>query len=79
MIFTKEQIDEYFKTLNETPETEETKPEETEQNDDRGLLLDVPLQAIGGVADAGKSALRLIEGVVVMQKRITGVGGLDIW
>ena len=73
--FTKEQIDEYFKTLNETSATEETKPEETEQNDDRGLLLDVPLQAIGGVTDAGKSALRLIEGIGQDAKRITGVGG----
>ena len=36
--FTQEQIDEYFKTLNETQATEETKPEETEE-DKRGLLF----------------------------------------
>ena len=71
--FTQEQIDEYFKTLNETQATEETKPEETEE-DKRGLLLDVPTQAVGGVIDAGKSALRLIEGIGQDAKRLTGVG-----
>ena len=72
--FTQEQIDEYFKTLNETQATEETKPEETEE-DKRGLLLDIPTQAVGGVVDAGKSALRLIEGIGQDAKRLTGVGG----
>ena len=72
--FTQEQIDEYFKTLNETQATEDTKPEETEE-DKRGLLLDIPTQAVGGVVDAGKSALRLIEGIGQDAKRLTGVGG----
>ena len=30
--FTQEQIDEYFNTLKKTPATEETKPEETEED-----------------------------------------------
>ena len=72
--FTQEQIDEYFKTLNKTQATEETKPEETEE-DKRGLLLDVPTQAVGGVIDAGKSTLRLIESLGQDAKRLTGVGG----
>ena len=38
-------------------------------------LLDVPTQAVGGVIDAGKSALRLIEGIGQDAKRLTGVGG----
>jgi len=70
--YTKEQIDDYFKKLegNELP-TEEKKEEE----DERGILTDVPVQAVGGVADAGKSALRLIEGVGQDMKRKFNVGG----
>ena len=70
--YTKEQIDDYFKKLegNELP-TEENK----EVEDERGILTDVPVQAVGGVADAGKSALRLIEGVGQDMKRKFNVGG----
>ena len=58
--------DDYFKKL----EGNELPPEETKEEDEgRGILTDVPVQAVGGVADAGKSALRLIEGVGQDAKR----------
>ena len=69
--FTQEQIDKYFQDLEGTKVEEET----PEKEDERGILTDVPTQALGGVVDAGKSALRLIEGVAQDGKRKFGVGG----
>ncbi len=69
--FTQEQIDKYFQDLEGTKAEEET----PEKEDERGILTDVPTQALGGVVDASKSALRLIEGVAQDGKRKFGVGG----
>ena len=71
--FTQEQIDKFFQDLEGTnqEDIQEEKPEEEE----RGILTDVPTQALGGVVDAGKSALRLIEGIGQDAKRKFGVGG----
>ena len=70
--FTQEQIDNYFNNLENTQPEEVTEEAEEEK---RGLLTDVPAQAIGGLFDAGKSAVRLIEGVAQDAKKATGYGG----
>ena len=64
--FTQEQIDNYFNNLENTQPEEVTEEVEEEK---RGLLTDVPAQAIGGLFDAGKSAVRLIEGVAQDAKK----------
>ena len=71
--FTQEQIDAYFKGIENENQNTDTPPKEEEEG--RGLLTDVPVQAVGGVVDAGKSALRLIEQVGQDAKRKFNVGG----
>jgi len=71
--YTQEQIDAYFNNLENSNQSQEETPKEEEEG--RGILTDVPVQAVGGVADAGKSALRLIEGVGQDMKRKFNVGG----
>ena len=71
--YTQEQIDAYFDNLENNNQNTETKPKEEEEG--RGILTDVPVQAVGGVTDASKSALRLIEGVGQDMKRKFNVGG----
>ena len=73
--FTQEQIDNYFNNLENTQPEEVTEEAEEEK---RGLLTDIPAQAIGGLFDAGKSAVRLIEGVAQDAKRYW-LWWLDIW
>ena len=70
--YTQEQIDAYFNNLENKQTTEE---ETSKEEEGRGILTDVPVQAVGGVVDAGKSALRLIEGVGQDMKRKFNVGG----
>ena len=70
--YTQEQIDAHFEKL-EGKKTEEDTEEKT--GEERGLLTDVPVQALGGVFDAGKSALNLMEGIGADLKRKTGHGG----
>ena len=70
--YTQEQIDAHIDKL-EGKKTEEDTEEKT--GEERGLLTDVPVQALGGVFDAGKSALNLMEGIGADLKRRTGHGG----
>ena len=72
--FTQEQIEAEIKKLENQEVPTNTEPTE-ETGEERGLLTDIPTQIIGGVADAGSSALKLIEGVAQDAKKFTGYGG----
>ena len=45
------------------------------EEEKRGILTDVPVQAYGGVVKATKSAVKLIEDLGQDAKRLTGIGG----
>jgi hypothetical protein len=70
--FTEEQINKELENLdNPAPvQTEETEPEE-----ERGILTDVPYQAYAGAVKGAKSAVNLIEGIAQKGKEVTGYGG----
>ena len=59
--YTQEQIDKFFQDMeNPVPVPEENVEAEGEE-EKRGILTDVPIQAYGGVVKATKSAVKLIE------------------
>ena len=73
--YTQEQIDKFFQDMeNPVPVPEENVEAEGEE-EKRGILTDVPVQAYGGVVKATKSAVKLIEDLGQDAKRLTGIGG----
>ena len=73
--YTQEQIDAYFNNLENNNQNNNENEQPKEEEDGRGILTDVPVQTLGGIADAGKSAVKLIEGVGQDMKRKFNVGG----
>ena len=70
---TEEQIDKFFKMLEE----KDSIPEETEEEDTdkRGILADVPVQVLGGIRDGTQSTLGLYEKVTEDLSEKTNLGG----
>ena len=75
---TEEQIDKFFKMLEE----KDSIPEETEEEDTdkRGILADVPVQVLGGIRDGTQSTLGLYEKVTEEEAicRCRGSGGCPV-
>jgi len=56
-------------------ETVDNNTENQENEDGRGLIADIGLQTLGGLADAGKNTLNLIENLGDTLGEKTGIGG----
>tara|TARA_Y100001970_G_C14247709_1_gene869518 strand:- start:762 stop:4415 length:3654 start_codon:yes stop_codon:yes gene_type:complete len=73
---TEAEINSFFEKQKEIEEKKKEEPPEEKEDNERGILTDVPYSGLVGVKDAGKETLNLIEGLAQSAKKKLGYGGL---